>query len=153
VCFDGSAPKDVRSATLFRLKNATNNIVLQGIADPVPLNVTHDRRFRKDWYSDNLQAATGDPRRTEAHPNIKLSANSSSELQTMNSEKANLFARHRFGYNFATFVDRTIREQRREERRLAEQRTTKYQFQARSSCILDGRNDRIARRLLVSARA
>src|SRR5262245_24581137 len=109
--------------------------------------------FAKIGIPTILQAAAGDPRRTEAHPNIKLSANSSSELQTMNSEKANLFARHRFGYNFATFVDRTIREQRREERRLAEQRTTKYQFQARSSCILDGRNYRIARRLLVSARA
>ena len=71
----------------------------------------------------------------------------------MNNEKGNLFARHRVRYSFGALVDRTIREQRREERQLAEQRGTKHQFQARSSCILDGRNYRVARRLLLLARA
>jgi hypothetical protein len=49
------------------------------------------------------------------------------------------------------FVDRKIGEQRRGERRLAEQRTTKHRFQARKSCIADARNYRIARRLPVRA--
>jgi ribosomal protein S14 len=71
----------------------------------------------------------------------------------MNSVKGNLLARHRVGYSFGTLVDRTIREQRREERRLAEQRPTKHMFQARNSCILDGGNYRIARRLLLLGRA
>ena len=71
----------------------------------------------------------------------------------MNILKSGLFARHRVEDNFQTLVDRTIREQRREERQRAEQRATKHQFQARNSCILDGRNYRIARRLLLLARA
>src|SRR5262245_38665763 len=90
---------------------------------------------------------------SEAHPNIKLKTNCSSELQTMNSVKGNLLARHRVGCSFGKLFDRTIREQHREERRLAEQRATKHKFQARNSCILDGRNYRIARRLLLLARA
>jgi len=45
------------------------------------------------------------------------------------------------------FVARKIGEQRRDERRLAEQRTTKHRFQARKSCVADARNYRIARRL------
>ena len=48
-------------------------------------------------------------------------------------------------------VDRSIREQRRDERRLAEQRPTKHQFQARKSCIADARSYRVARRLPVLA--
>ena len=44
------------------------------------------------------------------------------------------------------FADRKIREQRRDERRLAEQRTTKYRFQARKSCVADARSYRVARR-------
>jgi hypothetical protein len=88
-----------------------------------------------------------------AHPNVKLDANCLSELQTMNYTKSHLLARGRIEYSLGTFVDRTVRERRREERRLAEQRGTKHQFQARSSCILDGRNFRIARRLLLLARA
>jgi hypothetical protein len=48
VCFGGSAPSDVRRKTAVRLKNATNNIVLKGIADPGPLNVTQYRAFRND---------------------------------------------------------------------------------------------------------
>jgi hypothetical protein len=35
-------------------------------------------------------------------------------------------------------------ERRRDERRLAEQRTTKHQFQARKSCVADARSYRIA---------
>ena len=71
----------------------------------------------------------------------------------MNYAKYHLFARDRVEYSFRALVDRTILKQRREERRLAEQRATKHQFQARNSCILDGRNYRIARRLLLFARA
>ena len=64
----------------------------------------------------------------------------------MNYAKGHLFARARVEYSFRALVDRTIREQNREQRRLAEQRATKHQFQARNSCILDGRNYRFARR-------
>ena len=88
-----------------------------------------------------------------AHPNGKLNAKCSLEVQTMNFAKGHLFARGRVQHSFKTLVDRTIREQHREERRLAEQRATKHQFHARNSCILDGRNYRIARRLFLFARA
>ena len=71
----------------------------------------------------------------------------------MNYTKGHLLARGRVEYSFRALVDRTIRAQNREEQRLAEQRGTKHQFQARSSCILDGRNYCIARRLLLFARA
>lgn len=71
----------------------------------------------------------------------------------MNTANGHSFGRGRGEYSFRGLVDRTIREQRREERWLAEQRGTKHQFQARNSCILDGRNFRIARRLLLLARA
>jgi hypothetical protein len=71
----------------------------------------------------------------------------------MNYAKGHLFARARIEDRFGALVDRTIREQYGEERRLAEQRATKHQFQARSSCILDGRNYRFARRLFLFALA
>jgi hypothetical protein len=71
----------------------------------------------------------------------------------MNNAKSHLFARPQIEYSFGALIDRTIRERRCQERRLAEQRSTKYRFQARNSCILDGRNFRIARRLLLLARA
>jgi hypothetical protein len=71
----------------------------------------------------------------------------------MNYTKSHLLARGRIEYGLGALVDRTVREQRREERRLAEQRGTKHRFQARNSCIWDGRNFRIARRLLLLARA
>ena len=71
----------------------------------------------------------------------------------MNYAKGHLFPRARVEYSFRALVDRTIREQNREQRRLAEQRATKHQFQARNSCILDGRNYRFARRLFLFARA
>ena len=71
----------------------------------------------------------------------------------MNIELGHLFARRGWAHNFGTLVDRTIREQRSEERRLAERRSTKHRFEAKSSCILDGQNYRIARRLSVLVRA
>jgi hypothetical protein len=58
-----------------------------------------------------------------------------------------LFGRDDIENSFMHLVDRKIREQRREERRLAEQRITKHQLQARKSCVADGRSYRIARRL------
>ncbi len=60
-----------------------------------------------------------------------------------------LFGRNELENSFMRFVDRKIREQRRDERRLAEQRTTRHRFQARKSCIADARNYRVARRLPV----
>jgi len=71
----------------------------------------------------------------------------------MNYIKSHLFARDRVRHGFGALVDRTISEQRRSERQLAEQRATKHRFEARNSCILDGRSYRIARRLLLFARA
>jgi hypothetical protein len=70
----------------------------------------------------------------------------------MNWKKPHLFGRW-VEHSLKTLVDRKSREQRREERRLAEQRTTKHRFQARKSCIADARNYRVARqlRLLVTA--
>ena len=62
-----------------------------------------------------------------------------------------LFGRDQIGNSFMHLVDRSIREQRRDERRLAEQRTTKHRFQARKSCIADARSYRVARRLPVLA--
>jgi ribosomal protein S14 len=70
----------------------------------------------------------------------------------MNIAKSLLFVRNR-QYNLGALADRAIHKQRLEERRLAEQRGTKHQFQARNSCVSDGRNYRIARRLLLLARA
>ena len=55
--------------------------------------------------------------------------------------------------SFKTLVDRKIRERRRDERRLAENRATKHQLQARNSCVADGRSYRVARRLPVPAAA
>ena len=40
----------------------------------------------------------------------------------MNTAKGHLFVRDRVGYRFRALVDRTLRERRHEERRLAEQR-------------------------------
>jgi hypothetical protein len=48
------------------------------------------------------------------------------------------------------FVDSKTCEQRRDERRLAEQRTTKHQVEARKSCIADSRTYRIAREFPLS---
>jgi hypothetical protein len=35
--------------------NASNNLVIKGIADPVPLNVNHDRASRNGWHFDNCK--------------------------------------------------------------------------------------------------
>jgi hypothetical protein len=58
-----------------------------------------------------------------------------------------LFGRDESENSLMRFVDRKIREHRRDERRLAEQRSTKHRVQARNSCIADARNYRVARRL------
>ena len=70
----------------------------------------------------------------------------------MNWRKPHLFGRW-VEHGFKTLVDREGREQRREERRLAEQRTTKHRFQARKSCIADARHYRVARKLRLLATA
>jgi hypothetical protein len=70
--------------------------------------------------------------------------------QLMN-EKFLLFGRDENENSMMRFVDRKILEQRREERRFAEQRTTKHRVQARKSCVADARNYRVARRLPVLA--
>ena len=71
----------------------------------------------------------------------------------MNIAKRHLFGGNRAEHSLGTFIDRTIRERRHQDRRLAEQRATKHSFEARNSCISDARNYRIARRLLLLARA
>ncbi|PYK18466.1 MAG: hypothetical protein DME55_06580 [Verrucomicrobia bacterium] len=58
-----------------------------------------------------------------------------------------LFGEDEIENSLMRFVDRKVGEQRRDERRLAEQRTTKHRFQARKSCVADARSYRIARRL------
>jgi len=63
-----------------------------------------------------------------------------------------LFGRDEIENSFMHLVDRSIRKQRRDERRLAEQRATKHRFQARKSCIADARSYRVARRLPVHTR-
>jgi hypothetical protein len=62
-----------------------------------------------------------------------------------------LFGRDGTESSIMRFVDRKMREQRWDERRLAEQRSTKHQIQARKSCIADARSYRLARRLPVLA--
>jgi len=57
------------------------------------------------------------------------------------------FGRGETESSFMHFVDRKIREERGDERRLAEQRTTKHRVQARKSCTADARSYRVARRL------
>jgi tRNA U38,U39,U40 pseudouridine synthase TruA len=68
-------------------------------------------------------------------------------------EKRHLIARKPLQGPFKNLVDRTIRERRRDERRVAEQRGTKHQLQARKSCVADARSYRIARRLPVPVTA
>jgi hypothetical protein len=70
--------------------------------------------------------------------------------QIMNG-KFPLFGRDQIENSFMHLVDRSIREQRREERQLAEQRDTKHRLQARKSCVADARSYRVARRLPVLA--
>src|SRR4029453_16724394 len=76
------------------------------------------------------------------HPDAKANAiNLGGELQ-LNWEKLSVIGRDRD--SFKTLVDRKIRGQRRDERRLAEQRSTKHQLQARKSCVADARSYRVA---------
>jgi hypothetical protein len=60
-----------------------------------------------------------------------------------------LFSRDENENSLMRFVDRKIGEQRRDERRLAEQRTTKHRIQARKSCIAHARSYSVARRFPV----
>jgi hypothetical protein len=62
------------------------------------------------------------------------------------NEKFSLIGSGRSPGSFKNLIDRKIRERRRGERRLAEQRTTKHQLLARNSCVADARSYRIARR-------
>jgi len=62
-----------------------------------------------------------------------------------------LFGRDQIENNFKRLVDRQIREQRREQRRLAAHRAIKHRLQARKSCIVDARSYRLAKRLPVLA--
>jgi len=64
-----------------------------------------------------------------------------------------LIGRDRIQGSFKALMDRQIRERRRDERRLAEQRVTKHQFLARNSCVADARRYRVARRLPALAAA
>ena len=62
------------------------------------------------------------------------------------NEKFSLIGGSRIRASFKNFVDREIRERRRDERRLYEERTTAHQLLARNSCVADARSYRIARR-------
>lgn len=126
--------------------NANSNLLMRAITIPVATRVNWNRAFQDMTCHYALLPG-------RAHPNANRNANCLSELQTMNYLKSHLPAGNRIEYSFGALVERTIRKQRREERRLAEQRGTKHRFRARNSCILDGRNYRIARQLLLLARA
>jgi len=60
------------------------------------------------------------------------------------NDKFPLIGSGRIPVSFKNLIDRKIRERRRSERRLAEQRTTKHQLLARNSCVADARSYRIA---------
>jgi hypothetical protein len=62
-----------------------------------------------------------------------------------------LFGRGQVQDDFKILVYRQMRKQRRYERRLAEQRTTKHRFEARKACVADARSYRIARAFPLSA--
>jgi hypothetical protein len=65
------------------------------------------------------------------------------------NEKFSLIGGGRIPGSFKNLIDRKIREQRRGERRLYEQRATKHQLPARNSCVADARSYRIARQFPV----
>ena len=67
------------------------------------------------------------------------------------NEEFPLIGSGRIRGSFKNFVDRKIRERRRDERRLAEQCTIKHQLLARNSCVADARSYRIARRFPVKS--
>ncbi len=77
----------------------------------------------------------------------------SSEVKTLNRENSHLFVRKWIEHSFRSLIDRTIRECRSEERRVAERHTRKHRLQARKSCIPDARNYRVARRLFLLGKA
>ena len=64
-----------------------------------------------------------------------------------------LFGGDKIENSIMRFVDRKVREQRRDERRLAEQRTTKHHVSARKSCIADSWNYRLANEFPLSVAA
>ena len=86
--------------------------------------------------------------RFEPKKTFRRTLNESLGSKIMN-EKFLLIGRDWVPDSFKTLVDRKIRERRRNERRLAEQRTTRHQLPARNSCIADARSYRVARRLPV----
>ena len=63
------------------------------------------------------------------------------------NDKFPLIGSGRIPVSFKNLIDLRIRERRRGERRLAEQRTTKHQLLARNSCVADARSYRMARQL------
>ena len=65
--------------------------------------------------------------------------------------KFSLFGEDDIENSLVRFADRKVSEQRRDERRFAEQRTTKHRVQARNSCVADARSYRVARRFPVLA--
>jgi hypothetical protein len=65
------------------------------------------------------------------------------------NDKFPLIGSGRISGSLKNLIDRKIRERRRGERRLAEQRTTKYQLLARNSNVADARSYRIARQFPV----
>jgi hypothetical protein len=66
-------------------------------------------------------------------------------------DKFPLIGSRRIPRSFKNLIDRQIRELRRGERRLAEQRTTKHQLLARGSCVADARSYRIAKQFPVKS--
>ena len=56
-----------------------------------------------------------------------------------------LFNEDQIDSTLMRFANRKLTEQRRDERRLAEQRITTHRFQAMKSCVADARSYRIAR--------
>ncbi len=69
----------------------------------------------------------------------------------MNWATFHLNGRNQLDGIFMALVNRETRKRRRNERRFAEQRTTRHQIQARNSCIADARNYRVARQFPMSA--
>ena len=67
------------------------------------------------------------------------------------NEKFSLIGSDRIRGSFKNFVDRKMRERRRGERWLYEQRATKHQLLARNSCVADARSYRIARQFPVTS--
>jgi len=65
--------------------------------------------------------------------------------------KLHLTGRNQLEDTFGAIVGRANRKRRRDERRLAEQRATRHQIQAKNSCIADARSYRVARLFPISA--